>query len=401
MSARAGSAGRRGGPLAMLVLLLGAWSAARAVLWHDPITPAPAAVPESPERLAGFAPAPFSPAPPILPPPIPLPLGVPQPPRADAVPAFAGLTGGGAAPQALRGRTALLAQARAAARWDSAQLAAGHIWLRAAALGGAARGRELASYVLPPGESRAQPPFLPPPPGAGAASRRPGAAPPGGRWSAQAWALWRQGSGAGAVSQGRVPIYGASQMGALIDYRLARASAHDPRLYARAYRALVRGGESELALGASARPFGRLPLRLAGELRHTDAAAGRSLRPAAYGVTEIAPQALPLGARLEAYAQGGWVGGRGRTPFADGQVTITREVHALARLTDEAARLSLGLGAWGGAQKDTERLDLGPTMRVDVTLGQTAARLSLDWRARVAGEASPGSGLAATLSTSF
>ncbi|WP_027444041.1 hypothetical protein [Erythrobacter cryptus] len=401
MSARAGSAGRRGGPLAMLVLLLGGWSAARAVLWHDPFASAP--VPEGPERLAGFAPAPFSPEPPILPPSIPMPLGVPQPLHADAVAGLAGLPGGGAALQApARGRAALLGQGRAAAGWDSAELAAGHMWLRAAALGGAARGRGLGSYVLAPGESGAQPPFLPPaPPGAGSASGRSGAAPPGGRWSAQAWALWRQGSSAGAVSQGRVPIYGASQMGAIIDYRLARASARDPRLYARAYRALVRGGESELALGASARPLARVPLRLAGELRYTDGAERRSLRPAAYGVTELAPETLPLGTRLEAYAQGGWVGGRGSTPFADGQVTITREARALAGFTNDAARLSLGLGAWGGAQKDAQRLDLGPTMRLDVTLGQTPARLAFDWRARVAGEASPGSGLAATLSTSF
>lgn len=222
-----------------------------------------------------------------------------------------------------------------------------------------------------------------------------------GRWSLDAWAFWRQGSKAAQGSVGRVPIYGASQAGAVLQYRLAPGSRRDPRLYARAYRALVRQGESEVALGASARPIGRLPLRLAGEVRVTDSAFGTALRPAAFAVTELAPLALPLETQLEAYVQAGWVGGEDATGFADGQASLTREVAQVAAATANAARLRIGAGAWGGAQEGAQRIDIGPTMRVDVTLGTVPARLSLDWRERVGGAAGPESGLAATLSTRF
>jgi hypothetical protein len=40
-------------------------------------------------------------------------------------------------------------------------------------------------------------------------------------------------------------------------------------------------------------------------------------------------------------------------------------------------------------------------MRVDLTIGEVPARISLDWRERVAGDAAPDSGIAATISTRF
>ena len=116
---------------------------------------------------------------------------------------------------------------------------------------------------------------------------------------------------------------------------------------------------------------------------------------------ELAPLDLPLGTRLEAYAQAGWVGGRDATLFADGQASLTREVDLVAKATGDAMHLSLGAGAWGGAQDGAHRLDLGPTMRLDVKLGEVPARVSLDWRERVEGDAAPGSGAAVTLSTRF
>jgi hypothetical protein len=219
--------------------------------------------------------------------------------------------------------------------------------------------------------------------------------------SVDGWAFWRQGSDAAPISQGRVPIYGASQIGGVLQYRLAPRSGHDPRLYARAYSALVTAGENELALGASVRPLARVPIRVAAEGRYTDAALGSEVRPAAYAVTEFAPILLPYDTRLEAYAQAGWVGGDAATAFADGQFSVLREFGGVRRATNDAVRLMFGAGAWGGAQEGAERVDIGPTLRADFRLGRVPARVSVDWRQRVAGDAAPGSGVAATLSAGF
>lgn len=218
-----------------------------------------------------------------------------------------------------------------------------------------------------------------------------------GRWSLDAWVLWRQGSSGSLVSQGRVPSYGASQAGAALSYRLAPANRHDPRAYMRLYHALIDRGEGEVALGLNARPMERVPLRAYAELRATrlgDDSTG--LRPAAFVATEFAPQKLPAGFRGELYLQGGYVGGKASTGFADGQLHVLRDVKRF-----DLAQLSLGGAAWGGAQKGAHRLDLGPTVQADITLGRTPARLSVDWRERVAGNAEPDSGLAVTLSTRF
>ncbi len=368
----------RGGPLVMLVVLVSGWSAARAVWWDNP--------------FLALVPGPD------------LPLLSPNPPTATfAAAQTSPLPAERSAPGALPITSAALGW-RAGASGGSgsdAEVAVAHQlpWHAAVSdLTGDSAVIAGTDAGLPTGDSDwpapAGAPFLP--------TRAAAPAPaPAGRWSVDAWALWRQGSNAAPISQGRVPIYGASQAGAVLQYRLVPASPRDPRFYARAYRALVRRGESELALGTSARPLGRVPLRLAGEVRYTDGAFSDTFRPAAYLVSELAPVPLPYGARLEAYGQAGWVGGPDPTGFADGQASVTDELRKVAGLTDNAVRLSLGVATWGGAQKDAQRIDIGPTLRLDMTVGDVPARLSIDWRERVGGDAGPSSGLAATLSTRF
>ncbi|KEO93321.1 hypothetical protein EH32_11415 [Erythrobacter litoralis] len=248
------------------------------------------------------------------------------------------------------------------------------------------------------------PPFAPPRAAATATSAPPGPASspaPADRWSLDGWAFLREGSDAAPISQGRVPIYGASQIGANLQWRARPSSPYDPRVYARAYRALVTQGENELAIGASARPLPSVPIRFAGELRVTDGPFATELRPSAFAVTELAPVRLPFDLALEAYAQAGYVGGEAATAFADGQVALTREVLRWSSSPDNPIRLSIGGGAWGGAQEGANRVDIGPTMRLDLKVGEVPARVSIDWRERVGGDAAPASGVAATVSTRF
>ncbi len=226
------------------------------------------------------------------------------------------------------------------------------------------------------------------------------------RWSLDAWAFWRRGSNSAFISQGRVPVYGASQAGAVLQYRVAPSSRHDPRAYLRAYRALVSNGESEAALGVSASPIGAVPLRVHGEVRVTEGTFDTEVRGAAFATTEIPPLALPAGAKAEVYAQGGYVSGDNSVAFVDGQLAVTREVAKFDLAKSRSARVSVGGGAWAGYQgagqaADVHRVDLGPTARLDVRIGQVPARLSVDWRERVSGDAAPSSGVAATISTRF
>jgi hypothetical protein len=173
-------------------------------------------------------------------------------------------------------------------------------------------------------------------------------------------------------------------------------SGHRPTAYVRTNAALVAGGEREVAGGLSLRPMPRLPVVVAAEARVTRVGNATLVRPALMAVTELAPITLPAEARAEFYLQGGFVGGRGATPFVDGSVRIDRQV---ARLGPVEVRA--GAGVWGGAQEGSSRLDIGPTATLGVSRDGAAARLGLDWRLRVAGEAAPASGPALTISAGF
>jgi hypothetical protein len=379
---------RRGSPLMVLGLLVVAWAGGRAAVWENPFAildnPLPALLADGDAKAVS---------------PIDQyrsePAAVAAETQNNAAPRLASFAGYAAVASPPAKANGFAAGGRIAGSYPYAlapRIAAGHQLLLNTAL----------SYF--PVTARAdqeigatpwQPPFAAP------KSPQPTSLSGVGRWSLDAWAFWRQGSSSTAISQGRVPIYGASQIGANLQFRLAPNSAQDPRLYLRSYRALVSGGESEVAAGVSARPFSRMPVRAQAEVRVTDNRFNTEVRPAAYLVTELGQQSLPGGLVAEAYGQGGWVGGDNATAFADGQLAVTREMVQFDLADGKPARFSIGAGAWGGAQKDATRIDLGPTMRLDLTIGKVPARLSVDWREQVAGDAAPGSGIAATLSTRF
>lgn len=230
----------------------------------------------------------------------------------------------------------------------------------------------------------------------------PGAARPG-RWSADAWVLLRQGGNGFNLPGAGLPganlpsgAYGASQAGAVLRYRLAPSSGHRPALYLRGTSALQSPRGEELAAGLAARPLPKVPLAAMVEARATRTMTGTIVRPAAAVVSELPPYTLPFGLRAEAYAQAGYVGGRGATAFVDGQARLERNLVSAGRW-----QLRAGGGTWGGAQKGAKRLDVGPTATLDVPLGPVTGRLAADWRFRVAGNAAPTSGPALTLSAGF
>jgi hypothetical protein len=286
-----GKTRRRGGPLVMLMLVLTAWTGARAVWWENPFAPIRELI--SAPFVAVADPAPLTA--PDLPAAEPFTLAVLAP--GVAVPLTLAAFGFGAEPALIpqvRGRERAQLAAAQQSLWGAAMRQS--LFQNAGASGfqfspGSGAGAE-------PKSEEGEPLFLPPRRPLLAANTAATAAPS--RWSLDAWAFWRQGSNTAPASQGRVPIYGASQIGVVLHHQVAATSARDPRLYSRAYRALVPGGESELALGASLRPVAKVPLRVAGELRYTDGAFTNELRPAGFAVTELAPIPLAYGAQVEA-----------------------------------------------------------------------------------------------------
>jgi hypothetical protein len=216
------------------------------------------------------------------------------------------------------------------------------------------------------------------------------------RFHVAGWVAWRAGSGLPRRADGERPVsYGGTQAGGVVRYDLA-TDGHRPALYLRATYAPDRPSQAEVAAGAGLRPIANVPLRLMAEMRATRSQDQTEVRPGIIAVTEFAPIALPLGLTAEGYGQAGWVGGDYATAFADGQARVTRAVASAGPV-----RIHVGAGAWGGAQKFVERLDVGPTIGADIDAGPLVARLALDYRVQVAGNASPGDGVALTLSTGF
>ena len=374
---KAANTGRRGWPLLSLGIVLGGWVLLRVAMWETPFASAIAPpVPEAPQAAAvRVNPAPIpaaveqSPADELLRLPAPEPLE--RPDFGMHAPGDGGARG--AANRAgLRGADRIIA----------------HTMLLAAAYRHENWAAEEAPYS--PGVGPIAPGVVYAP----EAARDFADLSPSRRWSMDMWALWRDDTTT-PITSGR-PSYGRSQVGAVLRYRLDPKSRHAPQLHLRATRALDGASETDVALGASARPLAAVPVRLAAEARVSETVAGTELRGAAYAVTELPPVALPGGLTGEAYVQGGYVTGDFATAFVDGQARITGELAGT-----ENFRLTAGGGAWGGAQEDAERLDIGPSAGVSFRLGQARGRVSADYRFRVAGDAEPASGPALTLTAGF
>lgn len=227
----------------------------------------------------------------------------------------------------------------------------------------------------PPADPQSTPGPFGPPPQTAIFPTRPNAV--SDRWSASGWFVARAGRGTGTAPGGQL---GGGQTGMRVAYLLA------PRRRIAAYGRIAaplagRGGEA--AIGIEWQPW-QAPVRFAVEQRiGLDGAPGGP----GMGVTAGLYREIK-GLRIDGYGQAGVIARRRVEPYADGAIRVTHPV---------TPRFSLGAGAWGGAQRDARRLDIGPSAAL--ALGRI--RLSLDWRQRVAGGAAPGSGLALTLGGDF
>jgi len=216
------------------------------------------------------------------------------------------------------------------------------------------------------------------------------------RWSGDAWLLVREGGRRPTLASVAPASYGADQAGAVVRYQLAPNSALRPTAYARASRALARGGETEIASGVAVSLARGFPLRAHGELRITDSGARTDVRPAAFLVTGVPRREVTPGLEADAYLQAGYVGGEFATGFVDGRATLEAPV-----LRADHGRIAAGGGIWGAAQRGVARLDVGPSASARLSTGEATLRASVDYRFRIAGEARPDNGLAVTLSASF
>jgi hypothetical protein len=203
------------------------------------------------------------------------------------------------------------------------------------------------------------------------------------RWSGSAWAIAR-GTGRGDALSGSQ--LGGSQAGVRVAYALgaARRVALVGRL-----ASPLEGSGAEAALGVEYRAAPGL--RLFAEQRFVlDGGRGGPSAGAIGGVDRRFGRF-----RLEAYGQAGVIARESVEGFADGAARLT------SGLAAGPVRLDLGIGAWGGAQRGAERLDVGPTVGAALPVAGRTLRLTLDWRERVAGGARPGSGPALSLGTDF
>lgn len=214
---------------------------------------------------------------------------------------------------------------------------------------------------------------------------------PSDRWQGSAWLLWRDGSAptAGAIAAGRL---GGSQAGLRIDFDLTPGLRSRTAAYARASVPMNRPASPEAAVGLFYQPARSVPISMAAERR---IALGDGARDASALMVVGGFGPTPVGKRIEAeaYAQTGIVGLRTRDPFVDGKLSLSSPVgNPFVRF---------GVSVSGGAQPRVERLDVGPELQVRLPLTPVAARLGIEWRERVAGQAAPASGLAVTLGSYF
>ena len=209
---------------------------------------------------------------------------------------------------------------------------------------------------------------------------------PRNRFSGSAWALMR-GDGAPSLASGGQ--LGGSQIGMRLFYTLGPDAI---AITARVSAPLSQPGGREAAIGIALRGPN---VGLIVEQRLSLDKGGRSA-PAVFAYGGVSAVKIGGGVTLDGYVQAGVVGIKDPAAFVDGAVRIERPI-----LKGKNASLSVGAGAWGGAQTGAARIDVGPQIVARIAVAETNMRVSAEWRQRVAGDAAPASGPSITVGFDF
>lgn len=209
---------------------------------------------------------------------------------------------------------------------------------------------------------------------------------PGRRWQLSAWVVARDGGSTGVAP---VSQLGGGQAGIRVDRTIGSELALTGRL-----TTPLAGQGREAAVGIAWQPRGSA-LRIVAEQRFAlDRGRDGPALGASAGVSDLP---LAAGVKLEAYGQAGVIARDEIESYADGAARAFRPLAHLDR-----AVIDIGAGVWGARQRGAGRLDLGPSIAFRLPFRDGGgARLQIDWRQRVAGQARPGSGPAITLASDF
>jgi hypothetical protein len=184
--------------------------------------------------------------------------------------------------------------------------------------------------------------------------------------------------------------YGASQYGIIATIPVSKAGLD---INLRTSGSPISNNEIELAAGIRWQPAKKFPVLLIAE---------RRFRPYSLdhfaAIAVLNPGALKLGRKVEAsfYGQAGSIFGKEVSGFFDANANVSKHWSAGTK-----ARLGIGAGGWAGGQKSGYRVDTGPILWGETTIGKMQLRLQADWRYRIAGNAKPDDGPSITISTGF
>ncbi len=216
----------------------------------------------------------------------------------------------------------------------------------------------------------------------------------GKRWNADAYALVR--SGASASASPTVPTLGGDQFGGRLGYVLNPLARQPAEVQLRLVHAPRQGAQpqvTEAVAGLGWRPLGRSGPEVAVERRAALQGAGRNafqLRLSGGAAT-----GTDSDFDLSFYADAGIVGLKSTDLFVGGQGFAGYRMNR---------RLSVGGGAWGGAQdadRSSSLLEVGPEVTMRVPVGRALLEGRGSYRLKVAGDAAAGDGPALAIAVRY